>query len=189
MGEPRRSVCVGMTWRRLITAGAMRQWRPRLEEVHREVRQFEGAIPSGVEHISLRARNLPEIGRWLVLTYCSTSFNTVRMTAVNVEMANCVAALTPLGAKGHGARPADIFFRMDSGETRMIACSSDFQQEDPMRSAMFCLVLRPGLKRFQEEFEGEGMEVFAYMDDDFLGLMEATAITVGAFSFLRYEAL
>ena len=48
-------VCVSMTWRKLITAGAMRQWRPRLEEINREVRQFGVAVPDGVEHISLRA--------------------------------------------------------------------------------------------------------------------------------------
>ena len=31
LGEKCQPVCVGMTWRRLITAEAMRQWRPRLE--------------------------------------------------------------------------------------------------------------------------------------------------------------
>ena len=36
LGEKCRPVCVGMTWGKLITAGAMRQWRPRLEEVNRE---------------------------------------------------------------------------------------------------------------------------------------------------------
>ncbi|CAN0567638.1 unnamed protein product, partial [Laminaria digitata] len=54
---------------------------------------------------------------------------------------------------------------MDSGETRTIACSSGVQQGDPMGPAMFCLALRPGLKRFRQEFEGEGVEAFAYMDD------------------------
>ena len=48
LGGKCRSVCVGMTWRRLITAGDMRQWRPRLEEVNREVRQFGVAVPGGV---------------------------------------------------------------------------------------------------------------------------------------------
>ncbi|CAN0351011.1 unnamed protein product, partial [Laminaria digitata] len=48
-----RPVCV--TWRRLITAGAMRQWLPRLEEVNREVRQFGVAVPGGVEHVGLSA--------------------------------------------------------------------------------------------------------------------------------------
>ncbi|CAN0586600.1 unnamed protein product, partial [Laminaria digitata] len=97
----------------------------------------------------------------LVLTDCSNAFNTVKRTAVLEEVANCVPALRP---------PADVFPRMDSGETRTIACSSGVQQGDPMGTAMFCLALRPGLKRFRQEFEGEGVEAFAYMDDVSLGL-------------------
>ncbi|CAN0514005.1 unnamed protein product [Laminaria digitata] len=56
-----------------------------------------------------------------------------------------------------------------------------------MGPAMFCLALRPGLKRFRQEFEGEGVEAFAYMDDVSLGFMEITANTVKAFAFLRRE--
>ncbi|CAN0595363.1 unnamed protein product, partial [Laminaria digitata] len=92
----------------------------------------------------------------LVLTDCSNAFNTVKRTAVLEEC--------------YGTRPADVFFRMDSGETRTIACSSGVQQGDPMGSAMFCLALRPRLKRFRQEFEGEGVEAFEYMDDVSLGL-------------------
>ena len=101
--------------------------------------------------------------------------------AVLAKVANCVPALTPLVAKCYGSRPADVFFRMDSGETRTITCSSGVQQRDPMEPAMFCLALRPGLKRFQEEFEGEGIEAFAYMGDVSLGLVGATANTVRVF--------
>ncbi|CAN0455478.1 unnamed protein product [Laminaria digitata] len=98
---------------------------PRLEEVNREVRQFGVAVPGGVEHVGLRARTLHDTGNWLVLTACSNAFNTVkRRTAVLEEVPNCVPALTPLVAKCYGTRPADVFFRMDSGETRTIACSS-----------------------------------------------------------------
>ncbi|CAN0546862.1 unnamed protein product, partial [Laminaria digitata] len=100
----------------------------------------------------------------LVLTDCSNAFNTVKRTAVLEEVANCLLS------KCYGTRPADVFFRMDTGETRTIACSSGVQQGDPMGPAMFCLVLRPGLKRFRQEFEGEGVEAFAYMDDVSLGL-------------------
>ncbi|CAN0090495.1 unnamed protein product, partial [Laminaria digitata] len=67
---------------------------------------------------------------------------------------------------------------------RTIACSSGVQQGDPMGPAMFCLALRPGLKRFRQEFEGEGVEAFAYMDDVSLGLMGITANTVRAIAFL-----
>ena len=44
-----------------------------------------------------------------------------------------------------------------------------------MGPAVFCLALRPGLKRFKEEFEGERMEAFAYIDDISLSLMGVTA--------------
>ncbi|CAN0580759.1 unnamed protein product [Laminaria digitata] len=132
----------------------MRQLRPRLEEVNREVRQFGVAVPGGVEHEGLRARTLHETGNWLILTDCSNAFNTVKRTAVLEEVANCVPALTPLVSKCNGTRPAGVFFRMDSGETRTIACSSGVQQGDPMGPAMFCLALQPGLKRFRQELEG-----------------------------------
>ena len=62
LGEKCRPVCVGMSWRKLIIAGAMRRWRPRLEEVNREVRQFWVAVLGGVEHVRLRARSLHETG-------------------------------------------------------------------------------------------------------------------------------
>ena len=56
-----------------------------------------------------------------------------------------------------------------------------------MGPAMFCLSLRPELKRFREEFEREGVEAFAYMDDVSLGLMGITAIKIRAFAFHRRE--
>ena len=40
------------------------------------------------------------------------------------EVANFVPALTQIVAKRYGTRPADMFFRMDSVETRTIACAS-----------------------------------------------------------------
>ncbi|CAN0455442.1 unnamed protein product, partial [Laminaria digitata] len=83
---------------------------------------------------------------------CPNAFNTVRRTAVPEEVANCVPALTPSVAKCYDT-PAGVFFRMDSEETRTIACSSGVQQGDPMGPAMFCLALRPGLKRSRQEFE------------------------------------
>ena len=74
---------------------------------------------------------------------------------------------------------------MDSGETRTIAYSCGVQQADPMGPAMFCLAFRPGLKRFRQEFKGEGVEAFAYMDDVSLGLAVITANTIRAFASLR----
>ena len=89
-GKKCRPVGVGMTWRRLITTGAMRQWRPRLEEVNRQVRQFGVAVPGRVVHLGLRARTLHETGKLLVVTDCSNAFNTVKRTAMPAEEANCV---------------------------------------------------------------------------------------------------
>ena len=96
-------------------------------------------------------------------------------------MANYVPALTPRMATCCGPRTADLCTRMDSGDTRAIACSSGVQPGGGMGPATFCLALRPGLKRFREEFEGEGVEAFAYMDDVSLGLMGVTANTVRVF--------
>ena len=158
-----------------------------MEEVNREVRQFGVAVPGGVEHVGLRAKMPHETGDWLVVTDCFNAFNNGERKDVLAEAANCVPALTPSVAKCYGTRPADIFFRMDSGEARTIACSSGVQQGDPMGPAMFRLALRPGLKRFREESEGEGVEAFAYMDDVSLGLTRITADTVRAFAFLRQE--
>ena len=56
LGEKCRPVYVGMTWRRLLTAGTMRQWRPRLEEINREARQIGGGVRGRVEQAALRAR-------------------------------------------------------------------------------------------------------------------------------------
>ena len=133
------------------------------------------------------SRTLHETSNWLALTESSNAFNTVSRTAVLAEVANCVPVLTPLVAKCYGKRPADVFFRMDSGEARTITCSSGVQQGDSMGSAMFYLALEPGLKRFREELEGEGVEAFAYMDDVSLGLTRITINTVRSFAFLRRE--
>ena len=112
-----------------------------MKEVNREVSQFEVAVPGGVEHVGLRARTLRETGNWLVLTDCSNAFNTVRKITV-------LPALTTIVATCYGIRPADVFFRMDSGETRTIACSIGVEQGNPMEPLTCCLALRPGRKRF-----------------------------------------
>ena len=109
---------------RIKNAGSMPQCRPRLEEVHREVRQFGITVPGEVEHVSQRARTLHEAGHWLVLTVCSNASNTIRRTSMHAEMAKCGPVLMRLVEKYHGTRPAHVFFWMDCGETRTVACSS-----------------------------------------------------------------
>ena len=55
-----------------------------------------------------------------------------------------------------------VFLQIDTGKTRTVACSNGVQQGEAMRPAMLCLALRPGLKRFREEFEVERIKAFAY---------------------------
>ena len=56
LGKKCRSVCVGMTSRRLIAAGTMREWRPRMEEINLDARQYgfgvSGGVSGGVEHVA-----------------------------------------------------------------------------------------------------------------------------------------
>ena len=56
-----------------------------------------------------------------------------------------------------------------------------------MGPTLFCLALRPGLNRFRDEFEREGVEAFAYMDDFSLDLPGIMANAIRAFAFLRRE--
>ena len=81
--------------------------------------------------MGLRARMIHETGNWQVLTDCSNAFNTVKRTTVLEEVAKFLPALTPLVAKCYGTRPADVFFRMDSGKTRTIACISASSKGTP----------------------------------------------------------
>ena len=49
----------------------------------------------------------------------------------------------------------------------------------------FCLAWQPGLERFQEDFEGESTQAFAFMDDIHLGLTGINANTPRAITFLQ----
>ena len=77
LGEKCHPVCVGMTWRRLIAAGTMREWRPRMEELNLEARQYGVGVLGGVEHAALRARIHHEAGNWIIQKDASNAFNSV----------------------------------------------------------------------------------------------------------------
>ncbi|CAM9326734.1 unnamed protein product, partial [Laminaria digitata] len=129
-----------MTWRRLITRGAMRQWRPRVREANREVRQFGVTVLGGVEYMGLRAQTLHEMGNRLVITDCSNAFNTAIKTAALADVANCVPGLTIMVKCFNVQDQQKCLHKMDS---RTIACSSRVQQGDPMGPETFCLALQP----------------------------------------------
>ena len=150
-----------MTKRYLLAAGSMRRWRPRLEEINREARQFGVGVRGGVEQVAVHTRVHHEARNWLILTDCSNAFNTVKRMAVLGEATTCVPELMPFIAKCYGERPAPIFFPMASGERRQTECSSGVQQKDAMGTALFCVPLLPLLKRVREEFQPRGVEAFA----------------------------
>ena len=80
LGEKCRPICVGSTLRRVLAAGAVRQWRPRLEEIFSSERQYGVAVAGGVEHVGLRAKTHHQTGHWLFGLDFSNAFNTVRRT-------------------------------------------------------------------------------------------------------------
>ena len=167
LGEEYRPVCVGMTWRRFLAAGTMRQWR-----------RFGVGARGGVEKVALCAQMHHEAKNWLILTDFSNAFNTVKRTAVLTEVATCVPALTPFVAKYYDERSAPMFFLMNSGESRKIDCSSGAQQGDATEPALPFLSLLPVLKRTRQEFEPKGVEAFAYLNDISIGMVEAASDTV-----------
>ena len=148
----------------------MRQWRPRLEDTNRAARQFGVGVRGGVEHVALRARVQHEAINWLILTDCSNAFSLVNRTAVCAEAATSVPALTPFIAKCYGARPAPVFFQMDSGGRRKIGCWREVQQGDAMGPAVFCMPLLPVPKRIRGIQTPRGVETFAYLDDISIGM-------------------
>ena len=112
------------------------------------------AVPRGAEHVGLNARTLHEAGNWLLITDCFHSFATVRRTVVLAEMANCLPALMPLLVNFLGHKTSSgVFFRMDSGETRTIACSCSIQHGDPMKPATFYPGTATGAEAFQRGAE------------------------------------
>lgn len=127
-----RLVCVVVAWRRLITAGVLRQWRPQLEEVNHDVRECRVMIPGGVEQVELRAQTLHGTGNYLVLIDCFNAFNTVtgpRCLRGWPIACQCSRHLWPNDTVRD---VADALFRMDSEKTRTIACASGVQQGCPM---------------------------------------------------------
>ncbi|CAN0427917.1 unnamed protein product, partial [Scytosiphon promiscuus] len=82
LGEKCRPVCIGMTWRRLIAAGTVRQWKPKLEEIFREANQFGVAVAGGVERVAMEAQLVHQTGNWIIQTDCSNAFNTGKRTAI-----------------------------------------------------------------------------------------------------------
>ena len=76
-----------MTWRRLIAAGVVREWKPKLEEIFREADQYGVAVAGGVEKVAMHAQLVHQTGHWVIQTDCSNAFNTAKRTAIMAQAA------------------------------------------------------------------------------------------------------
>lgn len=69
-----RPICLGSTMQRLLAAGAVREWPPKLQHADPSERQGTWA---GVGHVGLRQRLHYKAGHWLILLDCANAFSTV----------------------------------------------------------------------------------------------------------------
>eukprot|EP00903_Cladosiphon_okamuranus_P013938 g12964.t1 len=187
LGEKRRPVCIGMTWRRLIAAGVVREWKPKLEEVFREADQFGVAVAGGVEKVAMHAQLVHQTGHWVIQTDCSNAFNTAKRTAIMAQAAKSTPDLVEYIARCYDEVPAKAVYEMDSGERRTIECKSGVQQGDGMGPPLFCFVLVPILIKLNHKYEPLGVSLTAYMDDISLHFKEITATTILVIQDLVHE--
>ncbi|CAN0439236.1 unnamed protein product, partial [Scytosiphon promiscuus] len=152
LGEKCRPVCIGMTWRRLIAAGTVRQWKPKLEEIFREANQFGVAVAGGVERVAMEAQLVHQTGNWIIQTDCSNAFNTGKRTAIMAQAAKSLPDLVGYIARCYDEIPATAVYEMDSGERRTIECTSGVQQGDGMGPPLFSLILVPIVLKLQEKY-------------------------------------
>ncbi|CAN0359962.1 unnamed protein product, partial [Scytosiphon promiscuus] len=187
LGEKCRLVCIGMTWRRLIAAGTVRQWKPRLEEIFREANQFGVAVAGGVERAAMKAQLVHQTGNWIIQTDCSSAFNTGNRTAIMAQAAKGFPDLVGYIATCYDEIPATAVYEMDSGERRTIECTSGVQQRDGMGPPLFSLILVPIVLKLQVKYEPLGVSFKAYMDDSTLHLKVLTEESVQAMTDLVSE--
>lgn len=178
LGEKRRPVCIGMTWRRLIAAGVVREGKPKLEEAFREADQFGVAVAGGVEKVAMHAQLMYQTGHWVIQTDCSNAFNTAKITAIMAQAAKSPPDLVGFISRCYDEIPARAMYEMDSGERRKIECTTGVQQGDGMRPPLFCFVLIPIIQKLNRKYEHLGVSLKAYNDDITLLLKEITATII-----------
>lgn len=164
LGEKCRPVCIGMTWRRLIAAGTVREWKPKLEEILWEVNQFGVAVPGGVERVAMEAQLVHQRGNWIIQTDCSNASNTSKRTATMKQAAKSIPNLVGYIARCYDQTPASAVYEMDSGGRRTIQYRSGVQQGDGMGRPLFCLILIPIIDKLRMKYEPLGVAHEAYID-------------------------
>ena len=184
LGPKCRPICVGSTMRRMLSAGAARQYRDRIARINVSEGQFGVGVAGGVERVALRAKVHHQTGCWVVGLDCSNAFNTVKRTAVFKEITRVAPRLAPLVAKCYGGPPADVFFELDSGERRTIASKTGVQQGDALGPALFCMPVGTAMRSTREAFGELGVDMFAYMDDIYFVFRDLNSAALGAVSHL-----
>ncbi|CAM9163260.1 unnamed protein product, partial [Ectocarpus sp. 12 AP-2014] len=154
-----------MTWRRLIAASAVSEWKPKLAEVFREANQFGVAVVGGVERVAMEAQLVHQTGKWAIQTDCSNDFNTGKRTAIMAQAAKSIPDLVGYIARCYDEITAKAVYEMDSGERRTLECRSRVQQGDGMGPPLLCLIPVPIIIRLQKKYEPLGVSIKAYMDD------------------------
>ncbi|CAB1116596.1 unnamed protein product [Ectocarpus sp. CCAP 1310/34] len=185
LGEKCRPVCIEMTWRRLIAAGTVREWKPKLEEIFREADQFGVAVAGGVEQVAMDAQLVHQTGHWVVQTDCSNAFNTGKRTAIMAQAAKSVPDLVGYIARCYDEIPAKAIYTMDSGERRTIECKSGVQQGDGMGPPLSCFILVPIVLKLRAKYDHLGVCLKAYMDDISLHFKNITAENIQAYRLRR----
>lgn len=64
--------------------------------------------------------------------------------------------------RGHGERPASLFFPVDSRQLTKLECSLGVKQGDAMGPGLFCVLLRPVLMGVREEYVSQTVESYAF---------------------------
>ena len=113
----------------------------------------------------IRDRIHHEAGNWIIQTDASNALNWVLRKPMLEPVAACMPALTGSVAKFYGERPASVFFQVESGERTKLECSRGVRHGGAMGPALFYLPLRLMLLRVWEEYELQGVEAYAYLDD------------------------
>ena len=148
---------------------------------------WDWGIGGGVAHVVLRARIQHEAGNWIIQTNAFNAFNSVQRKPMLEQVVACTPALTGFVAKRYGERPASMFFLMDSGKRTELECSRGVQLEDAIGLALFYLPLWPVLTRVREEYESQGVDAYAYLNDITIAAHEISPGTVGVVPFVERE--
>ena len=64
-------MCIGPTRRKLIAAGIVREWKPKLKVVFREADPFVVAVAGEVDQVAMEAQLVHQNSHWRVQTDCS----------------------------------------------------------------------------------------------------------------------